>query len=57
MVSGLNAMDKTPMYKMSLIYVFGFWGLGSWASFFLIVLGVLGNGILPLTFCPEIDGN
>ena len=41
MVSGLNATDKTTMYKMSLIYTFGFWGLGFGASFFLI--GVLGQ--------------
>ena len=26
-VSGLNATDKTPMYEMPLIYVFGGWGL------------------------------
>ena len=28
MVSGLNATDKTAMYEMPLIYVFGVWVLG-----------------------------
>ena len=28
MVSGLNATDKTAMYEMPLIYVFGDWVLG-----------------------------
>ena len=27
-VYGLYATDKTPMYEMPLIYVFGGWGLG-----------------------------
>mgnify|MGYP001800477700 CR=1 FL=1 len=49
-VSGLNATDKKmPMYEMPLIYVFG---VG--ASIYCI--GVLGNGILSLAFCPEMDG-
>ena len=43
-VSGLNATDKTPMYEMPLIYVFGVWGFGVWVSIFCI--GVLGNGIV-----------
>ena len=43
-VFGLNATDKTPMYGMPLIYVFGGWGFGVGASIFCI--GVLGNGIL-----------
>ena len=30
MVSMLNATDKTPMYEMPLIFVFGVWGLGLW---------------------------
>ena len=42
-VSGLNAMDKMPMYEMPLIFVFGF-GVGE--SIFCI--GVLGVGILSL---------
>ena len=29
-VSGLNATDKTSMYEMPLIYVFGVLGLGLW---------------------------
>ena len=44
MVSGLNAMDKTAMYEMPLIYVFGDWVMGLGRAFFCI--GVFGNGIL-----------
>ena len=51
-VSGHSATDKTPMYEMPLIYVFGGWGFGVGESTFCI--GVLGNGILSLAFCPEI---
>ena len=54
-VYGLYATDKTPMYEMPLIYVFGGWGLGFWGwgkHFF--VLGVLSNGIFSLAFCPQI---
>ena len=42
------------MYKMPLIYVFGFggWGFGVGASIFCI--GVLDNGVLSLALCPEI---
>ena len=48
-VSSLNAMDKTPMYEMPLIYVLGVWGLGFWGEQFLywgfgqwyFVIGVL----------------
>ena len=51
-VSCLNATDKTPMYEMPLIYVFGCWGFRVGVSIFCI--GILGNGILSLAFCPEI---
>ena len=51
-ISGLNAQDKTPMYEMLLIYVFGVWGFGVGASIFCF--RVLGNGILSLAFCHEI---
>ena len=30
LASGHNATDKTPMYEMPLIYVFGVGGLGFW---------------------------
>ena len=41
------------MYEMPLIYVFGVLGLGclGWGENFFI--GVMGNGILSLAFCPE----
>ena len=43
-VSSLNATDKTPMYEMLLIYVFGGWGFGVGLSIFCIgVLGVLSR--------------
>ena len=51
-VSGLYATDKTPMYEMPLIYVFGLGVLGVAQAFF--VLGVLSNGICSLAFCPQI---
>ena len=54
MVSGLNAMDKTPMYKMPLIYVFGVWGLGFWDWGSIFCTLVSGVGILSLAFCQEI---
>ena len=52
-VSGQNATGKTPMNEMPLIYVFGVLGLGclGWGENFFI--GVMGNGILSLAFCPE----
>ena len=49
-VSGDNATDKTPMYEMPLIYVYGGWGFGVWKGNFC----VLGVGILSLVFCPKI---
>ena len=39
-------MDKTPMYEMPLTFVFG----GS-----IFCVGVMGDGILSLAFCPEIN--
>ena len=50
MVSVLNASDKTQMYEIPLIFVFGVFEVGM--SIFCI--GVLGNGILSLEFCPKI---
>ena len=38
-ISGLNATDKTPMYEMPLIYVFGGWGIWQWH----FVIGVLSR--------------
>ena len=52
MVSGQNATDKTPMYDMPLIFMFGVWGFGDGKSIFRI--GVLGVSVLSLVFCPEI---
>ena len=49
-VSAHNATDKMPMYEMPLIFVFGVLGLGR-ACFYI---GVLGDGILSLAFCPEM---
>ena len=49
-VSGHSATDKTPMYEMPRIFVFGGWGFGVGESIFCI--GVLGVGILSLAFCP-----
>ena len=37
MVSGLNAMDKTAMCEMPLLYVFGDWVLGLGRAFFVLV--------------------
>ena len=54
LVSGLDATGKTPMYEMPLIYVFGIWGLGFGVGASIFCIGVLDNGILSLTFCPEI---
>ena len=48
--TGLNATHKTPMYEMPLIYVFG-------VGARIFCIGVLGNGILSLAFCPEIEKN
>ena len=50
-VSGLNATDKTHMYE---IYATDLcvWGFRVMASIFCI--GVLGDGILSLAFCPDI---
>ena len=45
-VSGLNAMDNTPMYKMPLISVFGVWGLGFWGWGSIFYNGVSGVGVL-----------
>ena len=44
MVSGHYGTDKTPMYEMPLIFVFGVWGFGVGESIFCI--GVLGVGVL-----------
>ena len=44
-ISSLNATDKTPVYEMLLIYVFG--GLGFGVGFSIFVLGFKA-------FCPEI---
>ena len=44
MVSGHYGTDKTPMYEMPLIFVFGGWGFGVEESIFCI--GVLGVGVL-----------
>ena len=41
MVSGQNATDKTPMYDMPLIFMFGVWGFGVGKSIFRI--GVLSR--------------
>ena len=48
-VSGHSATDKTPMYEMPRIFVFGGWGFGVGESTFCI--GVLGVGILSKEFC------
>ena len=47
MVSGLNAMDKTAMCEMPLLYVFGDWVLGLGRAFFVLVFSAMA-------FCPEI---
>ena len=44
MVSGHYGTDKTPVYEMPLIFVFGGWGFGVGESIFCI--GVLGVGVL-----------
>ena len=49
-VSGLNSTDKKmPMYEMPLISVFG-------VGARIYCIGVLGNGILSLALCHEMDG-
>ena len=52
LVSGHNATDKTPMYEMPLIFVFG--GSGFEVGESIFCLEVLGVGVLSLAFCPEI---
>ena len=47
MLSGLNATDKTAMYEMPLIYVFGDWVMGLGRAFFVLVFSAMA-------FCPEI---
>ena len=51
-VSGLNATDKTPMYEMPLIYVFGVWRLGlGWALF---VVGFWAMAFCHWRFVPRL---
>ena len=49
MVSGLNAMDKMPMYEMPLIYVLEVLGLGrAFSMLWLYIIELdLGRGIKP----------
>ena len=45
-----NAMDKTPMYEMPLVFVCWLWGFGFWGEHFWF----WGVGVLSLAFCPKI---
>ena len=40
-MSGLNATDKTPMYKMPIFYAFGVLGFRFWSL--SVVIGVLSG--------------
>ena len=53
-VSGHNATDKTPMYEMPLIFVFGVWGFEVGESIFCV--GVLGVGVLSRDLCSLPEG-
>ena len=52
LISGLNATDKKPMYKMPLTFVFGIWDFWFWGENFLLWLWVLA--FHKLAFCPKI---
>ena len=56
-VTGVNDKHKTPMYEMPLIYVFEIRGCNFGFGAFFFCIGVLGNGILSLAFCPKIRKN